>query len=746
MQAGPSIQQTNGAPATPKPAGITVDDILFTLFRHKQMILACFIAGAIGAALVRAFYPPLYFSEAKLNVPYISQTIAPGPADPADHIQITDPRGEMILGTEIDTLKSFDVASNAAAIVGPERILAKLGGGSNIFAAAYEISSRVEITASAGRSSTLTLFYFHPDPAMVQPVLNAFIEAYKIQHFKIRRKSQFDTAFIQQRMQEMRRQIGQTEDQLKELLLTNKVISVDDTKKSYQARILDLQEKLGDARRELAERKSMLGEAVQLPSSPQVPLPSGPMPSQDTIDEYNGIVSGISSLKHKVQEMTLAGYKKEHPIVLNILSQIDVFYTQRAELTNKFPRLAGLTLNTGGTNNVGGGMTGELEVQRLTARVAWLDEELKNIQSDASRLVAVEPLIDSLSHELSLLRTNYQQYARESQSAEIAQTLDPAKQVSIGTVEEPTPPLKNTKKVKKLLGAIFGGFSGLGLGLAFLIDMFLDRSIKRGVDIERKLHLPVLQCIPDTAWSGGRALPWLPVTPRNGNGKTSENGENGNGQHSMALWDPVGHLHPYTEGLRERLMTYFEGNNLERKRPKLVGLTACARGSGVTTLARGLAASLSRVGTGNVLFVDMNGEQGSAQPFQDGNGLCGLPQALETQHREGAQVEENLYVACIPQNGGERAKTPNGLAQLMPQIGASDYDYIIFDFPPVSHTNSTARFAGYMDLTLLVVEAEKTAQQAAVKANTLMTDARARVAAVLNKYHKYVPERISQDL
>jgi len=208
----------------------------------------------------------------------------------------------------------------------------------------------------------------------------------------------------------------------------------------------------------------------------------------------------------------------------------------------------------------------------------------------------------------------------------------------------------------------------------------------------------------------------------------------------------VGHLHPYTEGLRERLMTYFEGNNLEHKRPKLVGLTACARGSGVTTLARGLAASLSRVGTGNVLFVDMNGEQGSAQPFQDGNGLCGLPEALESRRRD-AQVEQNLYVACVPQNGGGKAKvTPNGLAQLMPQISASDYDYIIFDFPPVSQTNSTARFAGYMDLTLLVVEAEKTAQQSAVKANALMTDARARVAAVLNKCHKYVPERISQDL
>src|SRR5436190_20912993 len=164
MQASPSNPPTNGATAQPRPAGLNVDDVLFTLFRHKRMILACFAAGAIGAAVIRAFYPPVFFSEAKLNVPYVTTPIAAGAVDPTSNIQLTDSRGEMILGTEMDTLKSFDVASNAAAIAGPEKILAKLGGGSNVFAAAHEVSSRIEINASAGRSSTLTLFYFHPDP------------------------------------------------------------------------------------------------------------------------------------------------------------------------------------------------------------------------------------------------------------------------------------------------------------------------------------------------------------------------------------------------------------------------------------------------------------------------------------------------------------------------------------------------------------------------------------------------------
>ena len=754
MQTSPSDPITNGIPAQPRPAGLNVDDILFTLFRHKQLILACFIVGAIGAAAVRAFYPPMFCSEAIVNVPYVANKLPGGPIDPDSNIQLTDSRGEMILGTELQILKSFDVASNAAAMVGPEKILAKLGGGSNIYSAAHEISSRVEVNSSGGRSSTLTIYYFHPDPAVVQPVLNAFVEAYKIKHFNLRRKSQFDNAYYQNRVEEMRNEIAALEKKIRDLQLRYKVLSVDDTKKEYQERILKLEEQLGDAKRELAERQSIIGETIQLPSSPQATNALPVAPPQDSVEEYNSIVQNIASLKQQLRQLAVQGYREAHPIVINIQGQVDSLQKQRADLTNRFPALANMTLaNSGGTNGAVGSGLGELaEIKRLTARVAWLENELTNKQADAAHIIEIEPLLGSLREQLALDRTNYQIYMREVESARTSESVKAGQQVSIGMVEEPTPPSKNTKKIKKLLGAVFGGFCGLGLGLAFLIDLVLDRSIKRGIDIERKLHLPVLQCIPDTAWLGHPVLPWLSLARKDGNGhgngvEHEENGENRREPNSIVVWDPVQHLHPYTEGLRERLMTYFEGNNLERKKPKLVGVTACARGSGVTTLARGLAASLSRVGTGNVLFVDMNGEQGSAQPFQDGNRLCGLPDVLESQGRGDAQVEQNLYVACVPQNGGEKAKVqPSGLAQLMPQISASDYDYIIFDFPPVSQTNSTARLAGYMDLTLLVVEAERTAQQAAVKANALMTDARATVAAVLNKCHKHVPESLSQDL
>ena len=57
--------------------GMSTDDVLYTLFRHKWIILAFILLGAAGACMVRALRPPLYVSQAKLNVPYVKES---GPA------------------------------------------------------------------------------------------------------------------------------------------------------------------------------------------------------------------------------------------------------------------------------------------------------------------------------------------------------------------------------------------------------------------------------------------------------------------------------------------------------------------------------------------------------------------------------------------------------------------------------------------------------------------------------------------
>jgi Mrp family chromosome partitioning ATPase len=204
-------------------------------------------------------------------------------------------------------------------------------------------------------------------------------------------------------------------------------------------------------------------------------------------------------------------------------------------------------------------------------------------------------------------------------------------------------------------------------------------------------------------------------------------------------------LHRFYEGLRDRLIVYFETKNLTHK-PKLVAVTSCGAGAGVSSIATGLAASLSKTGDGNVLLVNISGEQGATQQFYKGKPGCTLDEALAADKKQSALVKANLY-ANAEQTGGDMlpANLPKKISTLMPKLRASDYDYIIFDMPPVTQTSTTPRLSGLMDMVLLVIESEKTNQDVVRRVNQLLAESKANVSTVLNKTRSYVPARLHQE-
>jgi len=175
-------------------------------------------------------------------------------------------------------------------------------------------------------------------------------------------------------------------------------------------------------------------------------------------------------------------------------------------------------------------------------------------------------------------------------------------------------------------------------------------------------------------------------------------------------------------------------------------VTACAKGAGVSTIATGLASTLSETGDGNVLLVDMNSAQSAVHPFYRGKPTCRLTDAIEGQKRDDAMAHENLYIVSEKANGGELLNVPKYVTQLIPKLRASDYDYIIFDMPPVSQTSVTTKLSRLMDVNLLVVEAEKTNRDVVKQASTMLSGSKGNVGVVLNKTQTYVPEWLLQEL
>jgi uncharacterized protein involved in exopolysaccharide biosynthesis/pSer/pThr/pTyr-binding forkhead associated (FHA) protein len=211
-------------------------------------------------------------------------------------------------------------------------------------------------------------------------------------------------------------------------------------------------------------------------------------------------------------------------------------------------------------------------------------------------------------------------------------------------------------------------------------------------------------------------------------------------------WDPRHALRPFYDTLRDRLITYFEVKNLTHN-PKLVALTSCSDRAGVSSTAAGLAAALSETGEGNVLLVDMNVERGAAHHFYKGHLSCGIDEALTKDKRQQARVQDNLYIVTESSNEELLPRVlPKRFNSLVSKLKASDFDYIIFDMPPMSQISITPRLAKFMDMVMVVVESEKTDRDVVQRAVNMLTETKANVSVVLNKRKNYVPRRLQQEL
>jgi uncharacterized protein involved in exopolysaccharide biosynthesis/Mrp family chromosome partitioning ATPase len=743
----PSVHSSNNGAGQAQGAGMSLDDVLFTLFRHKRLLIGFLLLGLAGAATVRLVKPPLYVSKAKLMVHYVLENRGVNPQSPdSQNVRPVDAGAEAIIAAEVEIFTSGDVPPRAVEMVGAEKILAKMGGGSNRLKAAGVVAKGIEVEKPHG--SIITVSFRHRDPEVAPVVLDALIHAYTQKNLAVYEGVGVLDEAYRQELEQSRKKLAQTEEQLKVLKHQANVLFLDDTKHSYQEQIDKAQTDLLDATRELEEQKAMTmqgGSSSSPGGTGSTNALSSAVPAE-TLSDYSEIVTQLETLKRTQREMLLS-YKEAHPLVQTVRSQIEKLSKQKSALEAEFPSLAQLALGSGQgtTNALGGTVGGQLaEIRRLEARVGALKMILTNIQAQASQVMDLEPKIAEVQRRRDEEQKTYEFALKRLERIQNNASTANGEANSISIVQSPTLPALDRKKTLKYAGAVFAGCLALGLGLAFLLDLVLDRSIKRASDVERHLRLPVFLTIPDTTW--GRKLG---LTKWRAKERPKAAASNGNGEAAteVALWEPGHQMHDYVEGLRERLVTYFEVNNLNLKKPKLVAVTGCAEGAGVSTLATGLAATLSKTGDGNVLLVDMNGDKGIAHSFYQGKPGCGLSNALEPEARAEAQVQENLYLASLqdgPNQSLAKSMSPR-FAHLMPKLKASDYDYIIFDMPPVAPGSATPRLGSYMDIVLLVLEAEKTGQHSAARAGALMRESRANVAAVLNKHRSHVPAGMAHD-
>ena len=736
---------------------MNVGDIYYVVFRHKWKIILLSLAGIAAAAVVNFRNPPPYQSQAWLLIQYVPQAGIMPLMESGQNV-IVPGGGNDIINSEIQILTSMDLAEQAATNFGPANILAMSGGGSNTVAAAGLIRGNLQVEPAGQGSSVIVVTFKHPDPRIVQPVLQEVINDYREKHKEIHSAGgQYDEALSREK-DSLSVALNDTEMKLADLKNRVGIISLDDAKKGVADQIFKIQSAISDAQAGLAGYEAAMKQAGNAPAEKLETTNATPVVPPDQIDAYNDICVTLDALRKREQGYLAQGLTKTSVLVKEVDGQLASAQKAKIDFEKKYPQIAGL----GTVSAASGGQSGmsAVDLQAQVAQVATLQAKLKTwvgqlnqLQTETTNLNSLEPVIAQLEQVRAIQQANLQILSEGLQKSHIQTQIDAGKAPNIKTVQSPSPPFRDWKKTNKTLAMLaFGGILA-GLAWAFLIELVLDRSVKRPIEIEAKLKLPLFLSIPDVRRNGHSRLAkiaerrlQLPNAAEAAAPAGSIDPAPGkNGALQVVSLERDSALQPFYEALRDRLIVYFEVKNLTHK-PKLVAVTSAGHGAGVSSIAAGLAASLSETGDGNVLLVDMNLEQGAAQQFHKGKAGCGLDAALKSETMETALVQENLYVV----NGNAKSAElpgilPKRFGALVPRLKASIYDYIIFDMPPVNQTSLTSRLARFMDMTLLVVESEKTDREVVQQANTWLAESGATVGAVLNKTRQYVPERLHQE-
>ena len=166
--------------------GMSLGDIYFILFRQKWIILTFSLLGIVGAVvLLFVVKPPQYQSEAMISIRYVVE----GKSSESSRRPCRLP-GRWMNGATVSSIRKWQFFTaliwpeQVVQAMTPERILAKVGGGTNINRAAALVKSGLTVE-QIPESSVIRITFQNPDPTLVQPILSEIIDAYLMKHVQL---------------------------------------------------------------------------------------------------------------------------------------------------------------------------------------------------------------------------------------------------------------------------------------------------------------------------------------------------------------------------------------------------------------------------------------------------------------------------------------------------------------------------------------------------------------------------------
>ncbi len=515
--------------------------------------------------------------------------------------------------------------------------------------------------------------------------------------------------------------------------LTGQLADLRKQMQSLQAKALSLQRDTGmfgnDASRNVVlERLETLNQALTQAESNRI--------LKEAVDRVaaSGDPELISSLSGNATMGAAASMTNSLTLIQNLRSQEA---SLRAELAQDsvrygpaYPRLGELEAQLQGVSR-----SIQDEVHRLGARAhsdyliaareeagarAAFDEQKR----DAGKLNDSMLAYGLAKQEADSSRDIYENLLAKLKQAGVLEGLKANNITVVALAQVPPPQYPSSPRMLLIFAAALA--SGLGVGALLVMCMeLLDNKVRSFEGMERTMGIPLIAVLPvfERIHSGVRSG-WV--------GRLSAGGSLRNllGPASDSTGAPLRPVParrppPQLAALDPRSSTFTEGLRSLRtslllarsgQPPQVVLVTSCLEGEGKTTLALNLAALYAQAGS-RVLLVDADLRKPTIASCFPPEATGGLGAALASQAapnvRHPIEMMPNLAVLC----GDEVPPFPSELLasarfRSLLEGWRAEYDFIVFDSPPVLPVTDATILSQVSDATLLVARHGQTNRQA----------------------------------
>ena len=335
----------------------------------------------------------------------------------------------------------------------------------------------------------------------------------------------------------------------------------------------------------------------------------------------------------------------------------------------------------------------QIEEKRL-ARIDSLksDEEsykplIENLRKQVFESRGIQNEYERLKGEETDVKADLENLRKAARSLEASNTRETLVHILEQGLGNPTAVSPDRRKI--ILGGLLLGL-GLGLGIIYLLDRLDDR-LELAEDIEAELEQPVLGQIPliPKKSTDGRLL----ITHME--------------EHSM-----------FAESLRVVRSAIMLGVGEGRK--KLLVVTSAIPGDGKTTFTVNFAVTLAIAGH-KVLLVDTDMRRGNVHNYFAEKRENGMSEMLNGDIHwrdvlKNTEVNTLKFISTgkLPGNPGELLMSP--ICNQFIKEASQEFDFIVFDCPPLTAIDDTFALVSMADGILFVVRAGQTSMRFAKNA------------------------------